>query len=68
LFTATIFGGAVEFEIREMRGVKVGFFGLLTPDTAQLMGIENPMDAGQRIVGGVAECGADQRSPARTGM
>lgn len=31
--TGKPFGGALEWAIHEVRGVKVGFFGLLTPDT-----------------------------------
>ncbi len=63
--TGKPFGGASEFVIREMDGVRVGIFGLLLPETASLsdpgpdVRFIDPIAVGKRLARAMRRQGAD---------
>ena len=63
--TGKPFGGADSYIIREFGGVKVGIFGLLLPETAQLsfpgpgVKFEDPVAVGKRVADTLRRQGAD---------
>ncbi len=63
--TGQPFGGAANYIIREFGGVKVGIFGLLLPETAQLsfpgpgVKFEDPVAVGKRVADSLRRQGVD---------
>lgn len=59
------FGNSVPYLIKEVEGVKIGFFGLLTPDTPALSAVgddidfDDPVQSAQRTVRALRRAGAD---------
>lgn len=62
--TAKPFGGALEYAIHEVRGVKVGIFGVLTPETmltshpGKDIEIRDPCDTAKQVVPKLRAAGA----------